>query len=115
MVHYTFNLFRCGDSLIALYQSPAVQRYLNGTPSSTLLKFKLIYQPGLPSLRKVSRLMSTIIHVIYICDRICINQALAANDNYSVRAITGPRGQKREMHFTAPKRRGGSELALSGV
>ena len=37
--------FRCGD-LAALYQVPAIQNFLNGTPYSTLFSQKHIHQPG---------------------------------------------------------------------
>ena len=43
---------RCGEDLAELFEMPAIQRFLNGTPSSTLFSHKRIYQPG--TLRKVS-------------------------------------------------------------
>ncbi len=44
---------RCGEDLVSLYKSPAVQSFLNDTPARSLQPDKPIYQPG--ALRKVRR------------------------------------------------------------
>ena len=65
---YIVHMSRCGEDLAELFQMPAIQRFLNGTPSSTLFSHKHIYQPG--TLRKVSNyaiphfLKSSYLHTI---------------------------------------------------
>ena len=49
--------YRCGADLATLFKSPAVQSFVNGTPSRTLLHSKRIYQPG--TLRKVINFYTT--------------------------------------------------------
>ena len=50
---FSFLLNRCGKDLVSLYNSPAIQHFLNGIQAKTLQSDKDIYQPG--ALRKVSK------------------------------------------------------------
>ena len=50
-IHFK-TLCRCGDDLVTLFKSSAVQNYFNNTSSHSTQSQKLIYQPG--TVRKVN-------------------------------------------------------------
>ena len=77
-IYYTlvwqFIPYRCGEDLAALFQLPAIQSFLNGTPSNTLLSHKRIYQPGIlrKAIKKNVWHTCTCIIIIILCTCTCM-------------------------------------------